>query len=59
MNKADMVEASFMETLCRRHDAVAVSALRREGLDQLIQVAEAKTKNATDFTDSTDLHGYF
>jgi GTPase len=51
MNKADMVEASFMEILCRRFDAVAVSALRREGLDQLINAAEEKAKNAAVYAD--------
>jgi GTP-binding protein HflX len=40
MNKADVVEASVMEGLCARHDAVAVSALKREGLDKLIKAAE-------------------
>ena len=54
MNKADMVEAPLMETLCRRFEAVAVSALRREGLDRLIDTAEAKIKRATDYTDFTD-----
>jgi GTP-binding protein HflX len=41
MNKADRVEASVVEGLCRRFDAVAVSALRREGLDRLLRAAEA------------------
>jgi 50S ribosomal subunit-associated GTPase HflX len=41
MNKIDLAEASAVETLCRRYDAVAVSALKREGLDQLLKAAEA------------------
>jgi GTP-binding protein HflX len=41
MNKADRVEASVIEGLCRRFDAVAVSALNREGLDRLLKAAEA------------------
>ncbi len=41
MNKTDLAEASAVETLCRRYDAVAVSALKREGLDQLLKAAEA------------------
>jgi GTP-binding protein HflX len=41
MNKADRVEASVVEGLCRRFDAVAVSALKREGLDRLLRAAEA------------------
>jgi GTP-binding protein HflX len=40
MNKADAVEPSILESLCLRHDAVAVSALRREGLDKLLSTAE-------------------
>ncbi len=40
LNKADLVEASALDGLCNRFDAVAVSALRREGLDQLITAAE-------------------
>jgi GTPase len=40
MNKADMVEPSVLEGLCRRHEAVAVSALKRDGLDPLMQKAE-------------------
>jgi len=47
MNKADKVESHAIEVLCRRHDAVAVSALRREGLDRLIQTAEARIKSGT------------
>ena len=40
MNKADRVNPALLETLCRRFEAVAVSALRREGLDQLLKSAE-------------------
>jgi GTP-binding protein HflX len=40
MNKADMVDPALLETLCNRFEAVAVSALRREGLDQLLKAAE-------------------
>lgn len=48
MNKADRVEAPVMEGLCRRHNAVAVSALRREGLDRLIQKAEEIIRDRTE-----------
>jgi len=41
MNKADKVDASLLEGLCRRFEAVAVSALKREGLDRLMSAAEA------------------
>ncbi len=41
MNKIDLAEASAVETLCRRYDAVAVSALKRAGLDPLLKAAEA------------------
>jgi GTP-binding protein HflX len=41
MNKADMVDTPLLEGLCRRFEAVAVSALKRQGLDQLIDAAEA------------------
>ncbi len=44
MNKADQVTSKAMEGLCRRYDAVAASALRREGLDRLIQTAESIIK---------------
>jgi GTP-binding protein HflX len=41
MNKADLVDASALEGLCRRFEAVGVSALKREGLDRLMTAAEA------------------
>jgi GTP-binding protein HflX len=41
MNKSDQVESTVMKGLCRRYEAVSVSALRREGLDRLMQMAEA------------------
>jgi GTPase len=44
MNKADMIEPSVLEGLCRRHEAIAVSALKRDGLDQLMQTAEGLIK---------------
>jgi GTP-binding protein HflX len=40
MNKADMVESEILDGLCRIHEAIAVSALRRDGLDRLVQTAE-------------------
>ena len=40
LNKADRVEPAFAESLCHRFEAVAVSALRREGLAELMQAAE-------------------
>jgi GTPase len=46
MNKSDMVDASHLESLCRRFEAVAVSALKREGLDRLIKAAESLIKSA-------------
>jgi len=44
MNKADRVEASVLEGLCRRYEAIGVSALKRNGLDQLMETAEAKLR---------------
>jgi GTP-binding protein HflX len=44
MNKADVVEPSILEGLCRRFDAVAVSALKRQGLDQLLDAAERQLR---------------
>jgi len=40
MNKADKVNPALLETICHRFEAVSVSALRREGLDQLLKAAE-------------------
>ena len=40
MNKADCVEPAFAEGLCHSFEAVAVSALRREGLAELMAAAE-------------------
>jgi len=40
MNKADVVTPATLESLCHRHDAIPVSALRREGLDRLLKAAE-------------------
>jgi GTP-binding protein HflX len=40
MNKADAVSPPVLDGLCRRFEAVPVSALRREGLDSLIKAAE-------------------
>ncbi len=42
MNKADAVESQVLESLCRRHEAIGVSALKRQGLDSLVQAAEKK-----------------
>ena len=43
LNKADMVEnPSARKPLPSRLDAIAVSALKREGLDQLLEAAEAR-----------------
>ena len=39
LNKADLVPARELDGLVRRHEAVAVSAVRRTGLDELIRVA--------------------
>jgi GTP-binding protein HflX len=40
MNKADRAEPRLLEGLCQSHDAVAISALKRTGLDRLIHAAE-------------------
>ena len=40
MNKADRVEPAFVEGLCRNFEAVAVSAIRREGLAEMMAAAE-------------------
>ncbi|MDR0843336.1 MAG: GTPase HflX, partial [Acidobacteriota bacterium] len=39
MNKADRLEPAHAESLCHRFEAVAVSALRREGLAELMAAA--------------------
>jgi GTPase len=44
MNKADLVEPSVIDGLCQRYEAIAVSAIRREGLDRLIVAAESLIK---------------
>ncbi len=41
LNKADLVDAPQLETLCRRFEGVAVSALKRQGLGHLMASAEA------------------
>jgi GTPase len=40
LNKADLVESALLDSLSRRLDGIAVSALKRTGLDQLILSAE-------------------
>jgi GTP-binding protein HflX len=45
MNKSDMVDAAIMEGICRRYEAVAVSALKRQGLGTLIQAAEGRIRH--------------
>ncbi len=42
LNKADAVDRELLDALVARHEAVAVSALRREGLNELIDAAEAR-----------------
>ena len=42
MNKIDRVEPAVVVGLCERYDAIAVSALKREGLDRLLEAAEEK-----------------
>jgi GTPase len=44
MNKSDRVDPVDMERLCRRYDAVAVSAINRTGLDRLMATAEQKLR---------------
>jgi GTPase len=44
MNKADIVEPPVLEGLCRRYEAVAISALKRKSLDCLLEMAEAKLR---------------
>jgi GTPase len=44
MNKSDRVNPVDLERLCQRHDAVAVSALGRIGMDRLMTAAEAKLR---------------
>jgi GTP-binding protein HflX len=41
MNKADLVDVSTLEGLCRRFEAIPVSARKQEGLDRLMTAAEA------------------
>jgi GTP-binding protein HflX len=52
MNKSDMVDPLLLEGLCQRHDAVAISALQREGLDQLIRTAEKAFAHSRTFIHS-------
>jgi GTPase len=40
MNKADKIDPAVLDGLCRRFEAVPVSALKRDGLDRLIHNAE-------------------
>jgi len=42
LNKADAVDPDELRALVARHQAVAVSALRREGLEELLAIAEAR-----------------
>jgi GTPase len=53
MNKADMVEPSILEELCLRHEAIAVSALKRDGLDRLVLTAEKAFANHRKFSHSS------
>ena len=52
MNKSDVVEPSLLEALCHRHDAIAVSALKRAGLHALILAAEHALGSNRKFTHS-------
>jgi len=40
LNKSDLVDQAQLKSLCRRLDGIAVSALKREGLETLIDAAE-------------------
>ena len=42
LNKADAVDADQLQALASRRQAIAVSALRREGLDHLVRAAEVR-----------------
>lgn len=46
LNKADAVEPAELAALCTRFNAIAVSALRREGLAELIVAAEGRLQHA-------------
>ncbi len=40
MNKADAIEPSVLQHLCRLYEAIPVSALKRQGLEELLAAAE-------------------
>jgi GTP-binding protein HflX len=40
MNKADLVDPAVLQHLCRQYEAIAVSALKRQGLEELLAAAE-------------------
>jgi len=42
LNKSDRADPRTLEGLCRRYDAVPISALQRRGLGTLIETAEAR-----------------
>jgi GTPase len=44
MNKTDKLDSADIERLCQRFDAVAVSALKREGLHRVMETAEQKLR---------------
>ncbi len=48
MNKADAVAPAMMEGICQRYEAIPVSALNRQGLDNLIRAAEKELRMTND-----------
>ncbi len=46
LNKADAVDPAELAALCTRFNAIAVSALRREGLAELIVAAEGRLQHS-------------
>jgi len=44
LNKCDLIDSEKQKTLCRRYDAVGISAERRTGLDELIEAVEKRLR---------------
>ncbi|MEM9291263.1 MAG: GTPase HflX [Acidobacteriota bacterium] len=51
LNKIDLVDSSRVSEMARQLDAVAVSAVERQGLGRLLQVAEGRLRKAPSLED--------
>jgi GTPase len=57
LNKSDLADPEHLDSLCKRLDAISVSALKKEGLELLIGSAERALERVSFSSEHRELHG--